>query len=98
MRLLKCSFLAGRTPQLAKPRVAAAADPIDAVGGCVRLVVVLVVVLATPERGERQDLRHHARKAMRLLERDLRLLGSALLTVVGVEDDRPVLRAVIAEL
>jgi hypothetical protein len=35
---------------------------------------------------------------VRLVERRLRLLGQPLLVLVGVEDDRSILRAMIAEL
>src|SRR5689334_16211178 len=85
------SGLIAPAPQLPQPRVTAAPDAVDAVRGGVRLVVVLVVLLAAPEGGQRQDLRHHAVEAARSDERVLRRLRGALLRLVFVEDDRPVL-------
>src|SRR5437879_1083637 len=92
------SGLIAPAPELPQPRIAAAADAVDAIRGGVRLVVVLMVVLAAPEGGQRDDLRHHPFETARLRERVLRRLRRALLNLVGVEDDRAVLRSVIAEL
>src|SRR5439155_3260530 len=50
------------------------------------------------KRRRRDDLRHHPFESVRLLERGLRQLGQLPLALVGVEDDRSILGAVIAEL
>src|SRR5207247_7734391 len=63
-----------------------------------RLVEMLVVLFTAPKRRRRDDLRHHPFESVRLLERGLRLLGQLPLALVGVEDDRSILGAVIAEL
>src|SRR5258706_14580446 len=86
--------LIARAPELLQPCVAAAADAVHAVLDRVRLVEMLVILLATPERRRRQNLRHHALETMRLHERILRLFGEPLLRVVRVKDDRPILCAV----
>src|SRR3954471_12615638 len=91
------SLIAG-PPELVQPMITAAADAVHLVGHRVRLVVMLVVVFAAPEHARRQHLRHYPREAMRLFDGGLRRFSGEFLRLVCVEDDRPILRAVVAEL
>src|SRR6266508_2891811 len=86
-------------PDLLQPGVAAASLAVFVIPHGVLLVEVLVVFLGRIERGRGNDLsRDLPLELLLLFEPSFGFLGRPLLSLVFVEDGRPVLRTVVAEL